>query len=81
MAVDGEPERAARARSALDPDRAVVGLDDALDARQPDALARKVTAFVAIENLFDATYDVGRTPALTTGLPRAARVGLQIALP
>ena len=40
-------------------------------------LAGKVTAFVAIENLFDATYDVGRTPTLTTGLPRAARVGLQ----
>ena len=44
-------------------------------------LAGKVTAFVAIENLFDATYDVGRTPTLTTGLPRAARVGVQMALP
>jgi hypothetical protein len=36
---------------------------------------------VAIENLFNATYDVGRTPVLTTGLPRAARVGVRIALP
>ena len=44
-------------------------------------LTRNVTAFVAIENLLDATYDVGRTPTLTTGLPRAARTGLQIALP
>jgi outer membrane receptor protein involved in Fe transport len=44
-------------------------------------LGRGVTAFVAVENLFDATYDVGRTPVLTTGLPRAARVGVQIALP
>jgi hypothetical protein len=34
-----------------------------------------------VENLFDAVYDVGRTPVLTTGLPRAARVGVQIALP
>jgi outer membrane receptor protein involved in Fe transport len=41
----------------------------------------KVSAFVAVENLFDATYDVGRTPTLTTGLPRAARVGIQMALP
>ena len=44
-------------------------------------IAARVAAFVAIENLLDATYDVGRTPVLTTGVPRAARVGLQIALP
>jgi iron complex outermembrane recepter protein len=44
-------------------------------------LARGVTAFVAVENLFNTTYDVGRTPVLTTGLPRAARVGVMIALP
>jgi hypothetical protein len=44
-------------------------------------IAARVAAFVAIENLLDATYDVGRTPVLTTGVPRAARAGLQIALP
>jgi outer membrane receptor protein involved in Fe transport len=44
-------------------------------------LIRGVTAFVAVENLFDVTYDVGRTPVLTTGLPRAGRVGVLIALP
>jgi outer membrane receptor protein involved in Fe transport len=44
-------------------------------------LANRVTAFVAVENLFDAIYDVGRTPTLTTGLPRAARVGVLLALP
>jgi outer membrane receptor protein involved in Fe transport len=44
-------------------------------------LAGKVTAFVAIENLFDVTYDVGRTPILTTGVPRAARVGVHVAIP
>ena len=43
--------------------------------------ARKVTAFVAVENLFDAVYDVGRTPILTTGVPRSARAGVQIAVP
>jgi outer membrane receptor protein involved in Fe transport len=45
------------------------------------AFGRGVTAFVAVENLFDATYDVGRTPVLTTGLPRAGRVGVLIAMP
>jgi len=39
------------------------------------------TAFVAVENVFDAVYDVGRTPTVTTGLPRAARIGVQIVLP
>jgi hypothetical protein len=36
---------------------------------------------VAIENLFDSIYDVGRTPVLTTGLPRSARVGVRLSLP
>jgi outer membrane receptor protein involved in Fe transport len=39
------------------------------------------TAFVAIENVFDRVYDVGRTPTLTTGVPRAARIGVLIAIP
>jgi outer membrane receptor protein involved in Fe transport len=52
-----------------------------LDVFGGRTLMGKVTAFVAVENVFDATYDVGRTPTLTTGLPRAARVGVQVALP
>jgi len=44
-------------------------------------LGGKVSAFVAVENVFNSEYDVGRTPILTTGLPRAARAGLQISLP
>jgi outer membrane receptor protein involved in Fe transport len=52
-----------------------------LDVFGGRTLARGVTAFVAVENLFDATYDVGRTPVLTTGLPRTGRVGVLIALP
>ena len=43
--------------------------------------SKTIAAFARIENLFDATYDVGRTPVLTTGLPRAGRVGVLIALP
>jgi len=52
-----------------------------LDVFGGRTLARGVTAFVAVENLLDATYDVGRTPVLTTGVPRTARVGVLIALP
>ena len=45
------------------------------------SIVRQLQAFVAVENLFDNEYDVGRTPILTTGLPRAVRAGVQIALP
>ena len=45
------------------------------------SLGGKVSAFVAVENLFNSVYDVGRTPILTTGVPRAARAGVQISLP
>ena len=44
------------------------------------ALSRKVNAFVAVENLFNNEYDVGRTPTLTVGLPRAARAGVLVRL-
>jgi len=44
-------------------------------------LGRRVSLFGAVENLFDSVYDVGRTPVLTTGLPRAARGGVQVTLP
>jgi len=44
-------------------------------------IAGRVSAFVAVENLLNSTYDVGRTPILTTGLPRAARAGVVITLP
>jgi outer membrane receptor protein involved in Fe transport len=44
-------------------------------------VGHKVSAFIALENAFDSMYDVGRTPILTTGLPRAARAGVQISLP
>jgi outer membrane cobalamin receptor len=52
-----------------------------LDVYAGRSLSRQVQVFVAIENLFDNDYDVGRTPILTTGLPRAARVGVQVAVP
>ena len=45
------------------------------------SVGRRMSLFVAVENLFDGEYDVGRTPILTTGLPRAARAGVQLMLP
>src|SRR4051812_15321465 len=42
LTVEREAERAALAQLALHPDCAVVGLDNALHARQPDALPRHV---------------------------------------
>jgi outer membrane receptor protein involved in Fe transport len=45
------------------------------------ALGRRVSLFLGVENLLDSEYDVGRTPILTTGLPRAARAGVQLTLP
>ncbi len=37
-----------------------------------------VELFVAAENLFDRAIEVGRTPILTLGTPRVARVGIRI---
>jgi outer membrane receptor protein involved in Fe transport len=37
-----------------------------------------VQGFVALENVFDEIYDVGRTPTLTVGLPRTFRGGLRL---
>jgi outer membrane receptor protein involved in Fe transport len=42
---------------------------------------RRVQPFVAIENLFDAEIDVGRTPVRTVGTPRSIRVGLRVLFP
>lgn len=45
-------------------------------------VTRRVTStthtFLAVENAFDAEYDVGRTPILTVGLPRTVRGGVRI---
>jgi len=48
-----------------------------VDAAWSRAIARGVAATVAIENAFDAEYDVARTPTRSIGWPRAVRVGLR----
>ena len=52
-----------------------------IDAFAGRTIAGRSTAFVAVENLFDRVYDVGRTPTLTTGVPRAIRAGVLVAFP
>ena len=44
-------------------------------------IVRRIMAFVAIENLFNSRYEVGRIPIRTLGLPRAVRGGVQILFP
>ena len=41
--------------------------------------AEALRGFVAIENLFDADYDTGRTPFRTVGPPRRVRAGVRVA--
>jgi outer membrane cobalamin receptor len=52
-----------------------------VDATVSRQLHRGVQAFVAVENLFDAEYDVGRTPLRTIGWPRSVRFGARVFLP
>ncbi len=42
-------------------------------------LSEALRGFVAVENLFDADYDTGRTPQRTVGPPRRVRVGVRVA--
>lgn len=44
-------------------------------------VSTRASVFAAVENLLNSQYDVGRTPILTSGVPRAARGGVQISLP
>jgi outer membrane receptor protein involved in Fe transport len=52
-----------------------------LDLYAGRTFGRVLNGFVAVENLFDEEYDVGRTPIRTIGWPRTVRVGLRVFLP
>ena len=52
-------------------------LVDATAARQ---IGRRLEAFVAVQNLFDTRFAVGRTPIETVGMPRLVRGGVRIRL-
>ncbi|MBI3047696.1 MAG: TonB-dependent receptor [Acidobacteria bacterium] len=52
-----------------------------VDAFGGRTLARRVMLFAAVENMFDAEYEIGRIPMRTLGLPRAVRTGFQVVFP
>jgi outer membrane receptor protein involved in Fe transport len=52
-----------------------------VDASVSQELRRGLEAFLAVENLSDAEYDVGRTPIRTVGWPRTIRGGIRLSLP
>lgn len=68
--------------SQWDDDRNRFRLDAAsiADARVGWLPRRGIEVFAAVENVFDAEQDVGRTPVRTVGLPRTARVGLRLSI-
>ncbi len=49
-----------------------------VDASASRPISGSLSAFVAVENLFDADYDVSRTPVRGIGWPRTLRVGLRM---
>jgi outer membrane receptor protein involved in Fe transport len=49
-----------------------------LDATASHSLGHGLDLFVAVENLTNRRYDVGRTPVLTVGPPILARAGLRL---
>ncbi|MGH9253396.1 MAG: TonB-dependent receptor [Vicinamibacterales bacterium] len=52
-----------------------------IDVSASQELRRGLNIFLAVENLADADYDVGRTPIRTIGWPRTARMGIRVFLP
>ena len=51
-----------------------------LDAYASHNFGSRVELYTSAENLFDRAIEVGRTPILTLGTPRVARVGLNLRL-
>jgi outer membrane receptor protein involved in Fe transport len=51
-----------------------------LDAYASHDIGKRMEIYTAGENLFDRAIEVGRTPTLTLGTPRVARVGFRLKL-
>ena len=51
-----------------------------LDAFISRPLSRALDAFVAVENIFDRRYEIGRTPVVTLGPPVLVRAGVRLHL-
>jgi outer membrane receptor protein involved in Fe transport len=52
-----------------------------VDVSATREIVRRLQVFGAVENIFGAEYDTGRTPTRTIGWPRTARVGIRLYLP
>jgi outer membrane receptor protein involved in Fe transport len=52
-----------------------------MDLTVSQRLVRGFNVFMAVENLFDKDYDVGRTPLRTVGWPRTYRFGVRMFMP
>jgi outer membrane receptor protein involved in Fe transport len=52
-----------------------------VDVSASQGLLDGLNVFVAVENLFDKEYEVGRTPTPTIGWPRSVRAGVRWFLP
>ena len=63
-----------------DDDLNLVRLDGVhlLDASVSRRLTRQLSAFVAVENLLDARYEVGQAGVTTLGTPRMVEIGLRL---
>jgi outer membrane receptor protein involved in Fe transport len=51
-----------------------------LDAFASKRITRTIEGFIAVENLFNQRYSIGRTPLTTLGTPLLLRVGLRLRL-
>jgi outer membrane receptor protein involved in Fe transport len=64
-----------------DQNRLELGSAWSVDARAWVPLGAGAEGFVAGENLLDARWEVGRTPARTLGPPRSVRAGIRLRVP
>jgi len=58
-----------------------LGRATTLDLLVARPVRRELELYAAAENLFDARYDIGRTPLRTVGPPRSVRAGIRLHLP
>jgi outer membrane receptor protein involved in Fe transport len=63
-----------------DQNRLPLGSFAVIDAMVARPINRYIELFVAVQNLFDERYAVGRTPIETLGMPRMVRGGVRVRL-
>ncbi|MDQ3009670.1 MAG: TonB-dependent receptor, partial [Acidobacteriota bacterium] len=61
-----------------DQNRLPLGGFAVIDVNVARPFAKYFEAFIAVQNLLDERYSVGRTPLETLGMPRMVRGGLRI---